>query len=296
MSLPDISAIEGSWQAYSDSFLQVGYILSQYLKQIERDVSANEDFTNDPFNTVALGLFSKLRCHFYSAFLLQLHYDEVGSQFLIEHLCETTITLIYLLEEADETIFSEYVVASGYQVYQLLSDVEAKLRTSPDDSSLLKLRDKLRACISQQNRSEAVPSIPNFKEANNFWEGQGLNTTAKRGAAMGLGLILDPARSVRLRITPASWLDLQFNYSKSSPSILHDRTEPVPDFKCLRDIAHLCLHATKAFLEEFLNSYWDVKALNIAALCMDLDQLFEWFHTAHAAYKHHLSTGNSGLV
>jgi len=41
--------------------------------------------------------------------LLEINHDWTGSKFLIENLCEAAITLIYLLEEVDRALFSEYI-------------------------------------------------------------------------------------------------------------------------------------------------------------------------------------------
>ncbi len=286
MSLPDISSIRKSQQACGESFLRVGYILSQYLKHIESAVAALDDFKDDPFNWVALGLFSKLRCHYYSFVLLEVHRDQIGSQFLMEHLCETAITLTYLLEEADEEVFSEYIAASARQAHHILAKVDDKLQVS-QHQGLLKLREKLESCIAQQQGQPTALATQSRAEAYS-WGLPEVDTTTKRGATTGLGFLADPVRPLALSVVPASWLDLQINYSGSISGNAQANTESSPNFTSLRDTAHLCLHATRAFLEEVTNNYQRAN-LDIESLSNGLDILFEWFHSAHHAYRIYLA-------
>lgn len=287
VSLPDISSIETSRQAFGDSFLKAGYILSQYLEQIELAVTDDEDFTSDPFNLIALGLFSKLRYHYYSSVLLEVHKDPLGSQFLIEQLTETAITLTYLLEEVDEDVFSTYVAASVHQAHHLLADVEGKLQVYSGHPGLLELRDKLESCIAQLRKYSASPTTTSSKVYS--WGVPEADTTAKRGAIAGLGFLTDPSRSVVLSTVPASSLDLQVNYLSSAAGSFQRKAKPSTNFTSLRDTAHLCLHTTRAFLEEVINNCQDEKICYIEGLIKGLEVLFQWFYQAHNTYKRHFS-------
>lgn len=128
LGLPNIGSIERSEQAFADAFLSAAKILCKHLTQITSAIEVIEDFTSEPFNLAILGLFSKMRCNYYSYVLLEIHHDQLGSQFLIEHLCEAAITLTYLVEEADRSIFSEYISASECQAHSLLNDVKEQLQ------------------------------------------------------------------------------------------------------------------------------------------------------------------------
>jgi len=276
-SLPDLSLLEQARLNFSDSFLRASSILVQRLQDIERVVAANEEVSRDPLGQVVLSLFSKLRCHFYSLVLLEIHPDPLGSQFLTEQLWQTAITLTYLLEEADERHLQDYIAASVAQARQLLADVETQRQEFPDDSGLLALKNKLMSRLAQTPaHSDSVDS-----SGSEQWGPPEANTTAKRAAILGLSLLSDPARAMILRVQPASWLDLQLNPivpaandSVAAPSI--------PNLKLIRNCAHLCLHTTRAFLET-VGSDGEL-TLNSECLNRDLDTLFEWFHYAYKAY------------
>jgi hypothetical protein len=284
MRLPDISAIKKSEKAFSKSFLSVSHILSQYLEQIELTVAVNKQFTSEPFNLIALSLFSKLRRHYYSFVLLETSHDQVGSQLLVEHLYEAAITLTYLLEEADERLFSDYVAASIRQAHHLLLDIESRLQVFSNHLGLLALRDKLRSYIAQQQKHPVTLSVAPCSEPY-VWGLQDADTTAKRATLTNLNFLTNPARSISLSVVPASCLDLQLNYFRAFAGGSTTKTESSINFTYLRDTSHLCLHATRTFLEEVANTYQDGGTLEIRRLDKSLDKLFEWFYRAYEAYK-----------
>jgi len=288
MDLPEIFSIAKSGQAFSESFSRAGYILSQYLKYIESVVTANENFTSDPFNLAILGLFSKLRCHYYSFVLLETSQDQVGSQFLIEQIYETAVTLTYLLEEADEGLFSDYIAASIYQCHHLVAEITDRLQIFPNHPGLLELKDRLESYIDC-NQYRNLPVFPSEPPANAraYWGPPQANTTAKRGDILGFNFLANPVRAINLKIVPASWLDLQINSSTSASSSPDSKAKPTVNFRTLRDTAHLCLHVTRAFIEEVVSQ--GIQNFDKEQLDQDLNALFVWFYDAHAACRAHFS-------
>ncbi|WP_250122676.1 hypothetical protein [Chroococcidiopsis sp. CCMEE 29] len=283
LGLPNIGSIERSEQAFADAFLSAAKILCKHLTQITSAIEVIEDFTSEPFNLAILGLFSKMRCNYYSYVLLEIHHDQLGSQFLIEHLCEAAITLTYLVEEADRSIFSEYISASECQAHSLLNDVKEQLQKFPTHSELLILREKLNTFITkQQNHTTEFSLGPNPEVC--LWEPQGAETTAKRGAIVGLNFLTNPARQIALRAVPASWLDLQLNYVSSFAKISFIKGQSEINFRYLRDAAHICLHATQSFLEE-VDQHQNIKLHNIEHQQQILNMLYEWFYNAHQCYQ-----------
>lgn len=299
LQLPDISAIASSKQAFCECFLRAGYILSRHLERIEYLVSSDASFKSVPRNSVVLGLFSKLRQHYYSSVLLEIHQDYLGNQFLVEQLCETIITLTYLLEEADEQIFQEYITASVCQTHQLVAAIETQLRQFPEDPDLLALKRKLNFCITQQQ----TLSISEFSNSNRSstgdWGPEAANTTAKRGRNLGLYALINIARTLTLTVKAASWLDLQLNYlypnARSSPELVSPDSAPPPpenfshhEFQIntlgLRNTAHLCLHAARSFIETVALNHQLLSKTEENNLYTGFDQLFQWFYNAHNAY------------
>ena len=279
LSLPSIDLSEGSELAFGDAFLRAAKILHQHLEQIESAIGVIKDFTKEPFNMAILGLFSKMSSHYYSYVFLEIHHDRLGSKFLLENLSEAAITLIYLLEEVDKSLFSEYISASVQQARYLLIDVEKQLNKFPTHPDLCILRDKLEAFISnEQHASKQLTTDSDY-----LWGPHEADTTAKRGAVIGLNFLSDPARQLALRVMPASWLDIQLSYVDSldkNPT----KAQPGINFTCLRDAAHLCLHATQAFLEEVAN-YQDVESADIERQQQLLNVIYEWFYNAHDVYQ-----------
>jgi hypothetical protein len=280
--LPNIDLIESSEQAFGNAFLKAAQILCQHLEQIKLSIGFTEDFTKEPFNLALLDLFSKMCRNYYSYVLLEIHHDRIGSQFLIEHLCEAAITLTYLVEKVDESLFFEYISASVHQADRLLIDVEEQLRKFPNHSDLLSLRDKLETFITQQQEHGIERPLTACSEAY-LWGPEEANTTAKRGGALGLNFLTNPARQIALKVIPASWLELQLNYSNSFAESSRAKAKAGINFTDLRDAAHLCLHATQTFLEEVVNH----QNVNFAGIELQqlLNVLYEWFHNAHHVYQ-----------
>ncbi|AFY88716.1 MULTISPECIES: hypothetical protein [Chroococcidiopsis] len=283
--LPNINLIELSKQSFGNAFLKAAQVLCQQLEQIELILGTTKDFTKKLFNLAILGLFSKMHRIYYSYILLKIHQDEIGSQFLLEHLVETAVTLTYLLEGAGEYVVSEYISASLYQAQSLLVDVKKQLQKVPNHPDLLILKDELEAFIAQQQEHDAEPEFPTDSEAY-LWGPQEADTTFKRGAIVGLNFLTNPARQIALKIVPASWLDLQFNYLNSFTTSSRTKVNPDPNFTCVRDATHLCLHATQSFLEEAIE-HQNINYPGIKHQQEILNLLYEWFHNAHHVYQLH---------
>jgi len=283
LGLPNIGSIERSEQAFADAFLSAAKILCKHLTQITSAIEVIEDFTREPFNLAILGLFSKMRCNYYSYVLLEIHHDQLGSQFLIEHLCEAAITLTYLLEEVDKSLFSEYISASKCQAHYLLNDLKEQLQNFPTHSELLILREKLNTFITKQPEHTTEFSLTANPEVC-LWKPQDAETTAKRGAVVGLNFLTNPARQIALRVVPASWLDLQLNYVSSFAKTSFIKGQSEINFRYLRDAAHICLHATQTFLEE-VDKHQNIKLHNIEHQQQILNVLYEWFYNAHQCYQ-----------
>lgn len=283
IGLPDVDLIDSSEQAFGSAFLRAAQVLDQELERIKSAVSAVKDFTREPFNLAILGLFAKMRKHYYSHALLEIHRDTTGSQLLVEYLSEAAVTLVFLVEE-DSYFFSDYVVASAHQAHRLLIEVEEELQQAhhPD---LVLLKDKLETCIKQQ---QGIEQSLTTRTEPYLWGPQVANTTAKRGAIVGLNLLYDPARQIALKAMPASWLDIQLNYIKSFNKS-HTKDKSNINFTCLRDAAYLCLHATQVFLEE-VNGHLNANSSEMKHQQHLLNALYEWFHNAHAVYQTRSST------
>jgi len=279
LQLPNVYSIKNSEQAFSDAFLKAAQILVQHLKQILADIGSIADFTKEPFSLDMLGLFSKMSCHYYSYVLLEIHHDRLGSQFLIEYLRETAITLAYLLEEGDKYLYSEYVAVSVRQARYLLVAVEEQLSKHPDSPDLLSLKVQMETVIS--NQQEHVAQSPlTADDATGRWGPQETNTTAKRGAVVKLDFLANPARQIALRVIPASWLELQLFGFSSRANGSWPQARPSINFTDLRDTAHLCLHVAQILLVEAVN-YQDINLPDIEGQQKSLNVLYEWFHNAH---------------
>lgn len=282
LGLPNIDLLESSEQSFSDAFLRTAQILCKYFEQIQLDIGIIQDFTREPFNLAILGLFSKMCRHYYSYVFLEIHQDQIGSQFLIEQLYEAAITLTYLLEEVDEFLFSEYISASVHQARYLLIDIEEQLQKFPNHPDLLILKEQVETFVTKQEH--AVESPLTAYSQTDLWGTQTADTTAKRAAVIGLNFLTNPARQIALKVMPASWLELQRSYLNSANSLTP--AKPGINFTELRDAAHLCLHATQSFLEEVVN-HQDVNFLDIDSQQQILNVLYEWFHNAHNVYQLH---------
>ena len=283
--LPNIGLIKNSEQSFADAFFRATQILYQQLEQIKSAIKNTKEFAKEPFNLASLSLFSKMSRHYYSYVLLEIHHDQIGSQFLTEHLCEAAITLTYLLEEVDKSNFSEYISASVNQASCLLVDVENQLHNFPNDPDLLSLTDKLKTFINKQ-QDYAAENLLNIDSEAHLWGSQEADTTAKRAADMGFNFMTNPARQIALRVMPASWLELQLSYLNSFANSSRIQDQPGINFTSLRNAAHLCLHTTQTFIEEVVNRQ-HIKSLNVERQQQSLNALYEWFYNAHkAVYSH----------
>lgn len=276
-SLPNVGLLESSEQAFVDAFFRSAQILHQYLEQIKSAVQLTQGFTAQPFNLAILELFSKMCSHYYSYVLLELHHqDRTGSNFLIEQLLESAITLTYLIEEADNLFFSTYVADSLAEANHLLVEVKAALKQSPNYSDLLVLKEKLETFVSTHQEyvsKVAYPATTKSKENR-------AEIMNKRAHQLGFNFMINPARPIALRVSPASWLDLQLNHLPVSLNNVEVQTSI--NFMQLRDASHLCLHTTRAFLDE-IESY-HINTINLD-LQQRLNMLYEWFYNAHRAYQ-----------
>lgn len=276
LGLPSVDSLENSEQAFGDAFLSAAQILYKYLLQIKSSCEAIKEFSQ-PFNLAVLGLFSKMCRSYYSYVLLEVNRDSAGSQIFIEHLCETTITLTYLLEEVDESIFAKYVQASIHQAGYLLIKVKEQLLQAPTHPDLLKLQHRLENFISKQEQAE-IELIPDL--GSYLWGSQ----TGKRKAIVGLNFLSNPARQIAAKVIPASYLDIQLNYLN-----LKEQSSQI-NFTYLRDAAHLCLHATQVFLEEVIGDCQTTELTDIEERQQILNALYEWFYNAHIYYQLHVCT------
>ena len=279
LELPNIYSIENSEQAFSDAFLKAAQILVQHLKQILADIGSIADFTKEPFTLDMLSLFSKMSCHYYSYVLLEIHRDRLGSQFLIEYLRETAITLAYLLEEGDKYLYSDYVDASVRQARYLLVAVEEQLGRYPDHSDLLSLKAQMETVISNQKEHVIQSPLTADDAKAGRWGPEDINTTAKRGTVVKLDFLANPARQIALRVMPASWLELQLG-GFSSVNGSWSQARPGINFTDLRNAAHLCLHVAQILLVEVVN-YQDINLPDMESQQKSLNALYEWFHNAH---------------
>lgn len=285
LGLPNIELIESSEQAFSDAFLKATQILYRHFEQLKSSIGLDKEFTREPFNLAILGLFSKMSRHYYSYVLLEIHQDWIGSQFLIEHLSEAAITLTYLLEEVDQSIFSKYIPASVQQARYLLLDTEEQLQKFPNHPDLMTLKDKLETLIAEQQEDTGDRSLTTILETH-LWGPQEADTIAKRGTVVGLNFLSNPARRIALKVKPASWLDLQLSYLNFFAKSSRSKVQSGINFTYLRDASHLCLHATQAFLDEVL-SYQGINIPDVESEQQLLNVLYEWFHKAHKAYQMH---------
>ena len=281
IDLPDVNLIDSSEQGFSKAFLKAAQVLYQDLERIQSAVAAFKDFTQNPSHLARLGLFSKMCKHYYSHALLEIHQDTIGSQLLVEYLSEAAVTLVYLIEEADSHLFSDYVVASAHQARYLLTEVEEQLQQVGRHPELLLLKDKLETCIKQQ---QSIEQLLTTGAETYSWGPQTANTTSKRGAVVGLNFLYNPARQIVLKALPASFLDIQLSYVNLFNKNSLIKNEESINFTCLRDAAYLCLHATQVFLEE-VDNYQGVNFLEIKHQQYFLNVLYEWFYNAHRAYQ-----------
>jgi DNA-directed RNA polymerase subunit F len=268
--LPDIQQLD-SEQDFSEAFLKGSHILVHYLKLIESAIIDSSGFLEEVSDLVSLGLFRKLQYHYRSAVLLEIHHDQVGSQFLFEQLRESAITLAYLLEEADGKLFAEYAEASAQQVLSLLQQTEEQVQQFPEQESLLKLKEKLEQVASQQKNN------PTALKKFSLWGAEQANSTIKREAILKLQVLQDPARHLLAQVIPASWLDVHLHYADLH--LAKVRLEPRTNFSDLSNAAYLCLHVSQIVLVQVVNYSTEEHAY----LQEDLNTLFLWHNAIHKA-------------
>lgn len=284
IDLPTVDLIEKTELAFGDAFFRAAQVLHQHMQTVQSSIELVKDFTQEPFNLAILGLFYKMSRCYYSYVLLEVHHDRNGSQLLLEHLCESAITLIYLLEKGDRPLFRSYISASVSQAYLILDELEAQLQQVPNHPELLILRKQLKAFIAT-NQPQLTSELPLADtSATSLWGLEEANTTIKRGIILGLNFLANPARQVALRVTPGSWLDLQLNYLNSFTEISPTKERSHPNLLYLRDAAHLCMLATQALLEE-VDGDGESELLETKRYQQLLNTLYEWFHSAYSAYR-----------
>lgn len=280
IALPLIDLLDKTELDFSHAFLHAARTLHSYLQEIQSSIALVANSEKEPYTIAVVGLFSKLIRSYNSYVLLEIHYDDAGSQFLVEELWNTAVTLTYLLEAADRETFTDYIAASIYQARILLQEVEAQLLHLPENLELLVLRDRLKAFITEQKQLATDRSLANL--ASDTWGIETANTTAKRAALLGLSFLSNPAQRIAQKITPASLLDVRLNYVNSATNGLQVSNSQTIDFQQLRDASHLCLHATKALLEEFVQIS---NASQVEIQQQELNRFFEWFYQAYQAYS-----------
>jgi len=281
IALPLIHSLDKTELTFSHAFFQTAQALYSYLQDIQFLSASIPDTTTEPYTIAIISLFSKMIQSYYSYVLLEIHRERVGSQVLIEHLYAAAITLVYLLENPEGEIFAEYVSESICQAHVLLQKTETQLQPVSNNLELALLCEWLKTFISKSELLATNCQLTNL--AADMWDTETANMTAKRAASMGLNFLSNPARQMAQKITPASWLDVRLNYFNAIRS-----WQPEPqkiDFHQLRDASHLCLHATKVFLEEIKLS--TEKKTEVQQKQQDLSRFFEWFYQAYQAYSCH---------
>lgn len=280
ITLPLVHLLDKTEPAFSHAFLHAARTLHSYLQEIQSAIALVVSSESEPYTIAVVGLFSKLIRTYNSYVLLEIHYDDAGSQFLVEELWDTAVTLTYLLETAERETFTDYIAASVYQARLLLQEVETQLVHLPQNLDLLVLRDRLKAFISEQKQPATDRTLTSL--AADTWGMETANTTAKRARLLGLNFLSNPAQRIAQKITPASLLDVHLNYINSAARDLPASDSQKIDFRQLRDASHLCLHATKALLEEFVQTS-DAGQVKIQQ--QELNEFFEWFYQAYQAYS-----------
>ncbi|NJL83086.1 MAG: hypothetical protein HC890_09240 [Chloroflexaceae bacterium] len=270
-ALPSISQNKPFESAFKDIFWRSNAIFENYLAEIAAFAREIEGERQDWLEEISLGLFAKMHRHYQSLTLLQrASQDTLTQEFLCEQICETAIALVFFLEEADPFTLSQAVAQSIAQATFLLRQVDDLRLRETQSPALIQFSDKLNHCLQTLKQRQA--SLGEAAEAPSSVPPE--SDTARRGAQLGLKSLISPRRQLLLAIPPASFLDLHFNgfYRLCAPS---DR------FRSLRDVAHLCLHATRAFIEVQIEPDYPQTAQSIE---QDLTRLFEWFHQAYQAY------------
>ncbi len=270
--LPNLEPIEPSEIAFKKAFLEAAHVLCQSFEHLKVLLISEGNFTDELLYQTAVGLFGKLQRHYYSYVLLETENDFLGSQFLLEQIYQSATTLVYLIEETDETLLSAYVHQANDQADRLLEKVEQQRQSFPEHRGLSALQEKLEAIITQKNISVSLPLSEH-------------SITVK-----GLDFLEDPTRLIFLDVAPATWLDIQLNYLE--PKSIHAGSPTNTNFTLLRDVGHLCLHAAQSLLEEVMRCNAPLEAKS-RSLAEQFSEIFIWLHEAHNAYyRAHLLPDN----
>ncbi|OWY64497.1 hypothetical protein B7486_47010 [cyanobacterium TDX16] len=281
MILPLIHTLDKTELTFSHAFFQTAQTLYSYLQDIQLLSTSVFNLSTEPYNIAIVSLFSKMIQSYYSYVLLEIHRERVGSQVLIEHLSSAAITLVYLLENSESQIFDEYVSGSIGQAYILLQKIETQLQPVSNNLELALLCEWLKTFVSKSELLVTNCQLPNLTA--DLCKLETFDMTNQRAASMGLDFLSNPARQMVHKITPSSWLDVRLNYFNAIRSRQSELKKI--DFQQLRDASHLCLHATKVFLEE-VNCLANNKA-EIQRKQQSLSRFFEWFYQAHQVYSCH---------
>lgn len=281
ITLPQIHTLDKTELNFSRAFFQTAQTLYSYLQDIQLLSASIFNISTEPYTIAIVSLFSKMIQSYYSYILLEIHRERVGSQVLIEHLYSAAIALVYLLENSEREIFEKYVSESIYQANILVERIETQLQSVSPNLELALLCEWLKTFMSKSELLATNCQLPNLTA--DLWHLETFDMTNQRAASMGLDFLSNPARQMVHKITPGSWLDVRINYFNAIRSRQSELKKI--DFQQLRDASHLCLHATKVFLEE-VDCCADNKA-EVQRKQQSLSRFFEWFYQAHQVYSCH---------
>ena len=172
------------------------------------------------------------------------------------------------------------MAASILQAHSLILEVKMQLQQPPTHKDTLKLYAQLQRFLADHKSLAYLPAVD---ELTYSWGSSSANTTEKRASLLGLQALSNPARQLMLKVTPASWLELQLSQSLNAKSREISPTQTRTDFTSLRDASHLCLHATHSLLEVFVNQYINPHECRLQQ--QHMNALYSWFYTAHQAYQ-----------
>lgn len=256
LALPQLQTVAPTRRNFRRAFLKSAQILEKQLERIAVALAADQAFGVEPLGLFAIRSFTRLQRHYYSHALLEMSGDTQGSRYLLEQLFEIGVTLIHLIEAEDDSVVADYLTDGIPEARLLLSAVEDELQRAAEHPGLRQFHRQL---------TDFLVRFPGDQPSGRPQPGPSLVAMATQS---GLGFLYDPARRLRLKVPPASWLAVQI---EEPPSAAH--------FRHLRDAAHLSLHVARALLDyaietgTFESDLWHE----------DMGVLFEWFHEACAA-------------
>jgi hypothetical protein len=281
LKLPALNFTEKTEAAFNRAFLCAARTLEQHMIQIQSVLQADRDRSNEQFYSAICGLFAKMCRNYFSYVWLEIEHDVIGSQLLMEQFYAAAITLTYLLEkDVDRSLFWEYVAASILQAHSLMLEVKAQLQQPPTHKDTLNLYAQLQRFLADHKSLTYLPVVDDLTYS---WGASSADTTAKRASLLGLQALNSPARQLMLKVTPASWLELQLQSPTNAKSCEISPTHTRTNFTSLRDASHLCLHATHSILEVFVNQYINPRECRLQQ--QHMNALYSWFHSAHQAYQ-----------